>query len=340
MAIEIRTSPLVDHPIVPTQTQLAAADRPLNINGPSLIRMPDWVPDALGRYYLYYADHKGSNIELAYADALAGPWSSHEPGALQLCQTPFLQTEPAIPEGVDHRTLASPRAKGVPSPLDDCTIPHIASPEVIVDESSRTIRLYYHGLDSFAIQPTRVATSHDGLHFEPHAEVLSAPYLRVFPHAGAWYGLAMPGQIYRSANGLTKFESGPSLFEPNMRHAGVWLRGDSLWVFWTRVGDAPERILLSTVDLRGDWMSWRESEAIEVRRPVQRWEGASLPVAPSHRSSVDHPVNQLRDPFIYLEKRAEPGDDSAAQAADQVAYLVYAVAGESGLGIARLDVVP
>jgi hypothetical protein len=33
-----------------------------NINGPSLIRVPDWVPDPLGRYYLYFAHHHGTYI--------------------------------------------------------------------------------------------------------------------------------------------------------------------------------------------------------------------------------------------------------------------------------------
>ncbi|MBI3972242.1 MAG: hypothetical protein HY332_13225, partial [Chloroflexi bacterium] len=39
-----------------------------NINGPSLIRVPDWVDDPLGRYYLYFAHHRGTYIRLAYAD--------------------------------------------------------------------------------------------------------------------------------------------------------------------------------------------------------------------------------------------------------------------------------
>ena len=30
-----------------------------NINGPSLIRVPDWVDHPLGRYYLYFAHHGG-----------------------------------------------------------------------------------------------------------------------------------------------------------------------------------------------------------------------------------------------------------------------------------------
>ena len=36
-----------------------------NINGPSLIRVPNWVEGRLSRYYLYFADHKGAYIRLA-----------------------------------------------------------------------------------------------------------------------------------------------------------------------------------------------------------------------------------------------------------------------------------
>jgi len=324
MGIQIRTTPLLDAPIIPPPGTPSPAFPHANINGPSLIRVPDWAPNPLAPYYLYFADHKGARIELAYADALEGPWTIHPKGALALDQTPFLQSPPEVPPSVDPVPLATRRAPGVPSPLDDCLIPHIASPEVIVDEATRTIRLYYHGLDAFAHQVTRVAVSTDGLHFEARPELLSPPYLRMFHHTSAWYGLAMPGGLFRSEDGLTNFEPGPVLFEPEMRHAGLWLRGDSLWVFWTRVGDAPERILLSTIGLRGDWMQWRDSSPIEVHRPTRPWEGADQPLEPSVRSSVDHPVNQLRDPFVFLD-----GPDR---------YLVYAVAGESGLAIAGLEV--
>ena len=35
-----------------------------NINGPTLIRMPDWAP-GFGKYHLYFSDHKGKYIRLA-----------------------------------------------------------------------------------------------------------------------------------------------------------------------------------------------------------------------------------------------------------------------------------
>ncbi|MCE2426139.1 MAG: hypothetical protein J4F45_13785, partial [Pseudomonadales bacterium] len=136
------------------------------------------------------------------------------------------------------------------------------------------------------------------------------------------YALAMPGQFYRSSTPLGGFEEGPRLFNPDMRHAAVLLRGDALYVFWTQVGHAPERILLSTIDLRGDWNEWRESEPVEVLRPERPWEGADEPLTPSVRSVAYGMVNQLRDPAIYVE-----GDE---------VYLLYAVAGESGIAIARV----
>src|SRR5262249_17714167 len=55
-----------------------------NINGPSLIRVPDWVEKPLGRYYLYFAHHDGRYIRLAYSDDLLGPWTMHRKGALPL----------------------------------------------------------------------------------------------------------------------------------------------------------------------------------------------------------------------------------------------------------------
>ena len=45
----------------------------VNINGPSVIAVPDWVENRLGAYYLYFAHHKGDYIRMAYADSPLGP---------------------------------------------------------------------------------------------------------------------------------------------------------------------------------------------------------------------------------------------------------------------------
>ena len=269
-----------------------------NINGPSLVAAPPWLERPLGRYYLYFAHHRGTFIRLATADQLEGPWSVYRPGTLQLAESYF--------------PTAGRR-------------PHIASPDVHVDPASRTVRMYYHGLDTMTrIQHTRVAVSRDGISFEARPELLGRPYFRVFQRDGWWYALGMPGILYRSADGLSGFERGPWLFERAMRHSALLVRGDELSIFWSRVGDAPERILCSTVRLTGDWRSWQAGAPAEVLAPEQPWEGAGLPSEPSVRGWVDEPVCQLRDPAIFQE--------------DGHTYLLYSVAGESGIAIAELEV--
>ena len=313
---------LMDRPIISPDLHPGIG---VNIQGPSLIRVPDWIEGRLGAYYLYFADHKGSYIRLAFADALAGPWRVHPPGSLHLAQSCFL-TEPPVPARDELAAFeARYRQSGTSishDVLSEITTPHIASPDVHVDPIGRRILMYFHGLDGVGHQVTRVATSRDGIAFDTRQEVLGRSYFRVFRHDGMTYGLAMPGQLYRSSDGLEGFEPGPILFNPNMRHAAVLHRGDALYVFWTQVGDAPERILLSRIDLSGDWHQWQDDTPVEVLRPERSWEGAGAPLTPSVRSTAYGQVNQLRDPAIFEEHGR--------------IYLLYAVAGESGIAIAEV----
>ena len=300
-----------------------------NVQGPSLIRVPEWLPDPLGKYYLYFADHKGSYIRLAYADELTGPWTIHEPGTLQLDQSRF-RTEPArIPDRVREQIelggWAPGTVEGVPERLDSATKPHIASPDVHVREDRREIVMYFHGLEDFRFQRSRVATSKDGIHFEAREPLLANSYLRAFRHDGRWYAMAMPGIFYRSSDGISDFEAGEVRLFPNtMRHSALLKRGDTLYVFWTRVGDTPEHILLTEVDISGDWSTWSAGDPVSVLRPDEPWEGADRPLVPSVRDAINVRVNQLRDPAIFQE--------------DGRTYLLYAVAGEAGIAIAEIEI--
>lgn len=266
-----------------------------NIGGPSLIRVPKWVEQPLGSYYLYFADHKGRFIRLAYADRLEGPWRIHKPGALQLSESYFTD--------------------------------HVASPEVIVDEGTKQIRLYYHGLTpEEKRQHTRVAVSKDGVSFTAVKEPVGngSAYWRLFKHDGWWYALAMPGKLFRSRDGLSPFEAGPQLFplKPTQVHNAVLLRGDMLSVFYTREGDTPERILYSKVKLGPDWAAWSPTAPEECLAPEMKWEGADLPMTPGHIGPLDKPERALRDPAVF-----EDGGKL---------FLLYAVAGESGIAIAEV----
>jgi hypothetical protein len=318
----VRIERLVDAPII---TPALHPSIGVNIQGPSLIQVPEWVEAPLGRYYLYFADHKGRYIRLAYADALLGPWRIHPPGSLQIEDSHFLTEPPDVPPAELERIRAAREARGVTLShdlLSEVTTPHIASPDVHVDEMNRRIVMYFHGLEGVGRQATRVAVSRDGVRFEARPELLGRTYMRVFPLDGDTYAMSMPGRFYRSKDGLTAFEEGPLLFNRDMRHAALLKRGDTLHVFWTQVGHAPERILLSTIDILGEWTTWSETDPVEVLRPERDWEGADAPLEPSVRSTAYGHVNQLRDPAIYEE--------------DGRTFLLYAVAGEGGIAIAEV----
>ncbi len=288
---------LAHNPIVTPQLSATLGD---NINGPSLIRVPAWVKKPLGRYYLYFAHHQGKFIRLAYADHLEGPWKIYEPGTLRLEQA-----------GACHD--------------------HIASPDVHIDDGTRQIRMYFHcpaegtGTD-IDQQKTLLGTSPDGLHFTAGLTPLGPAYFRVFHWRDFDYAVARGGVFLRSRDGSTPFEQGPTLFheDPNLilRHAAVDVQGDRLSVYYSRIGDNPERILVSYIDLTSDWSKWKASAPVTVIAPETDYEGASLPLEPSKTDLAPGRVRQLRDPAIFHE-----GGQT---------YLLYSIAGESGIAIAKL----
>jgi len=292
-----------------------------NVNGPSVIRVPAWVKHPLGRYYLYFSHHQGAYIRMAYADAIAGPYRIYSPGVLNLEETPFLE--------------------------------HIASPEVVVDHDRRRFLMYYHGAGCRwenplpHVQVTCLAVSADGCKFASLRECLAESYLRVFRHKGWIYGLT--GGPYRRWNRSRsvneRFEEGPVLeiagenfsdlgtaLAPaprparvfRMRHVAFHRKGHRMWIYYSNIGDCPERIKRTWIDLREDWEKWRGAPCEEILRPQEEWEGALAPLVPSRPSSAHSAVNELRDPFILEDE----GRD----------FLFYSVAGEQGIGVAEMAV--
>jgi hypothetical protein len=272
-----------------------------NIAGPSLIRVPDWVERPLGRYYLYFAHHAGKFIRLAYADRLVGPWKIHEPGTLRLEQVPRCND-------------------------------HIASPDMHVDSARREILMYFHcpaglpGKLEIGEQKTLLAASLDGLRFASDTTPHGPAYFRVFRRGGYYYAVVRGGRLLRSRNMRSAFELGPTLIPADsgriLRHAAVEVRGDVLRVYYSRIGDRPERILLSTARLAGDWSGWRGSAPLTLLSPERDYEGADRPIEESKPDEPQGRVRQLRDPAIFRE--------------DGKSYLLYSIAGESGLAIAEL----
>jgi hypothetical protein len=223
---------------------------------------------------------------------------------------------------------------------------HVASPEIVVDDRRRQIHLLFHGwwtngerwpADPAAArrwananrygQMSQAAVSSDGLRFDVQQAVIPATYLRLVSRGGEYLAMSRLGQLFRSAAPGGPFEAGPNPFADGpyarrVRHVALTQRGDTLYVFFTAIGDAPERVMLSTIDMRDDWASWRASAPRLVVKPEAAYECAGLPVAPSEGGDIDIPVRQIRDPFVFEE--------------DGRAFLFYATCGEQGIAGAEI----
>lgn len=275
-----------------------------NINGPSLIRVPDWVAEPMGRYYLYFAHHAGQYIRLAHADDLAGPWHIHPGGVLPLGRC-----------------------------RDICD--HLASPDVHVDHAARRIRMYFHApLVGRTGQHSFLAESADGLDFTADPAPLGTFYFRVWEHRGALWALGK-ARLYRSVTGWSGFEPGELVYGPEgldveqslpgaIRHTAVLRHRDRILVFFTRLGDRPERVLCALLDdAAPDWRHWRLGPAIEVLRPERDWEGADLPLDAGRPGIQLQRQHAVRDPCVFQE--------------DGRTHLLYSIAGECGIAIAEFD---
>lgn len=177
-------------------------------------------------------------------------------------------------------------------------------------------------------QFTQVAESTDGVHFTVRPSITKTSYLRVFERGGTFYGVSRLGAISRASNPMASFELGPSVFRGTayagrVRHVALLLRGDRLFVFFTGIGDAPERVLMSTVNLAGEWTTWQASAPVEVLAPQAAYECTDLPNLPSERGDIDGPARQLRDPFIFEDEGR--------------VFLFYSTCGEQGIAAAEIS---
>lgn len=297
-----------------------------NINGPSLIKVPSWIKDPLGRYYLYFAHHKGRHIRLAYANHVEGPWHIYVPGALDVSASLFPAEDPPEPPLEERPSWATTLPGGY-------LYAHVASPDVHVDHAAKQIRMYYHGLLENGDQQTRIAHSDDGLQFAPRSPLLGPPYFRVFEYDNWIYAISWQGRFLRSRSWEGPFEAqsdpGPAmaLFGPNspleLRHPAAYLQDDTLHLFFSCVGDCPEQIYHAYGTVGPDWNKWTFSKPTVLLTPECHWEGGDLPLRASVIGAADGRLRELRDPGIFID-----GDE---------AYMLYSGAGEAAIGLARLE---
>ena len=203
----------------------------LNIQGPSLIRTPDWIEDRLGDYYLDLADHKGRDLRLAYADRLTGPWTVYPPGSLQLDASCFLTEPPAGYPGA-ARAIREARQRGGHHALPRSALGDHDAAHRVPGRACRSERAADHYVFS---RPRRrrhagdaggdLAATASGSTHSP--EVLGRSYMRVFrARRHDLCDWPCPASSIARKMACSAFEPGPMLFNPRMRHSAVLKRGD------------------------------------------------------------------------------------------------------------------
>ena len=316
-----------------------------NICTPSVVALPNWAwerqPDLFGsgRIALFFAHHTGKGIRLAVADKPEGPWRVISMASPGLAETPFAMEDPPLPDGepldwmnlssAESRLRAGLRLDGPPWRM----IAHIASPDVHVDEEGEQLWMTYHGLLPDGEQITRFATSPDGLFWEAGtaetALSLGPPYFRGFEGPdGARYALAIGGDLLRAETPEGPYEAGPCLVPPSsegcrVRHIEGHVRGDVLHLFYSRIGDAPERLYHAYVQMAGEWRSWRMEGETVLLSPETPWEGGDAPVTESKVGCGSGKDREVRDPCVFVMPKGGT-------------YLFYCGAGEGTLCLAEL----
>ena len=265
-----------------------------NINGPTVIRKGLI-------FHLFVSGHKdGTDIRRFEAASAQGPWQ--------------------------EANLEMPS-------FDRCK-PGLHSPDIILFHGTYYMLAHGHGCEGIHVkrkQPTVTLTSNDLVHWVLPTKTYAANeyfYMRVFVHNNLFYAIAKSQEdsvgsmvLLRSESPFGPFEYVKSL-APGVRHVSLHRKGAILFVFFTIIGDLPERILLGTINLDEDEDMKLRPGPILLEPPhdgnlvPSRSGPASCDVAP-----------QFRDPFFVP-------DSNEGEA--ELRGIVYFADRELTIGAARL----
>ena len=340
-------------------SELGVGSEGRNINGPSVLYLPpSVVPDselavAGHRYLMYFGNHDGKYVRAASAENPVGPWTLYNVGDVET-KTPHrgvLDLGPdeliEVGDGVRARR-------------------HIASPDAFVDPINKRIMMCFHGeatMCAFSRYGLNFNMPSEG--GEPGYGILPITFMgsysrmfmvddlsMAFTNVGTMHHARFPGPPTSDAvlvpdpdrpqNAWPRFSKSPirAMYSAagrpsnDARHFSVHQRTNdrnSVFVFWTSKGDAPEQIYLTRFDLSGLTaderkvpINWKPVGQKIILKPEHPWEGSEFPLVPSRGSSGGN-VNQLRDPYVFTDPT------------DCKVYLYYSGAGENAIGVAALD---
>jgi len=256
------------------------------------------------------------------------------------------------------------------------------SPSIIVDDMKKQLIMYIHGHqcknegDKTIKQPTLLFVSQDGVSWDLQSDEAPAqklPYL--LQHSfyltvpvyskrdGYYYAMAKTQEnsvgsacLYRSKSLMGPFEQGP-IMARGMRHVDLYLSSpDSMmiYVFFTLIGDMPERIILGSIDVSSgseNWMHWNLLPGPSLLQPEYWYEHGNATAKPSSAGPARTQVRELRDPRFLPDifppdasVNSRTGMNTNANTNEKKkknalsGLLFYSVQGEQGIAMARLSV--
>jgi hypothetical protein len=277
-----------------------------NINGPSCLRTPNFIKNPLGKYLLYFAHHAGEFIRVAYSDDIFTNWKI-----------------------LNHKINNVSKEKLFHD--------HVASPDLYVDNIENKIYMFFHSrIKGSRKQQTFLSKSDDGVNFELVGGSLGLPfYFRHVITETKTFALTKGGNLYINSIGpiigtwraLNNINTGKSNEEVmhnkfgSIRHLSLIYYMKTLITFYTKIGDAPERIYAAKIE-ESEKGIWLISKEFEITRPEFNFEGVNLDLDASVSGPSLKEENALRDPYVFQD-----GENY---------YLFYSCAGESGIAVGKL----
>lgn len=247
----------------------------------------------------------------------------------------------------------------------------VHSPSILASDKDELLIMYVHGHkcenlpDAKWGQPTLLYSSSDGVTWTRESfEVeggndlfyFTAPVRRRPPRRensqaedGHYYAMS---RVYPTARNPHAFllrskelggpwQRGPELAR-GLRHFDLHPSDDEaetggFHVWFSMIGDAPERILLGSIDTTSeDWMDWKLLPGPRILAPERWYEHGRMPIQVSKEgAAAGNMLHQINKP------RFLPDDDyrvDSAASSDYVmsGFLFYVVQGEKGVAVARV----
>lgn len=241
----------------------------LNINGPCLIKVPNFIKNPIGKYYLYFGHHCGQHIRLAYSDNIEHGYKIFEGGVLNISQI----------YGYDH----------------------LSSPEIIVNHETSEIELYYHcpyKHNKIDPQSTFCARSNDGINFVSDKNMcFPYPYYRQFKHNNNIIGLAME-KIQNESHTVVFYNNKTKKILKMSRHVSMFILNNTIYLLYSTVGNTPEHIQICQLLIHEDNCYTVNESSLFF--PTLEYETSGKKPTQS-KYGMSNGICELRDPYAYIE---------------------------------------